>query len=51
LETDNAEKIAVLQEQKKQLRDANTQLQPNLDRKTKELEMEKERDKRLQESL
>lgn len=51
LETDNAEKIAALQEQKKQLRDANAQLKQNLEGKTKELEMEQERDKRLQESL
>jgi hypothetical protein len=51
LDTDNAEKIAALEGQKTQLGNANTKLKQDLDGKTKELEMEKENDKRLQESL
>jgi chromosome segregation ATPase len=51
LETENAEKIAALVRQRTELENANTKLKQDLDGKKKELEVEKESDKRLQESL
>jgi chromosome segregation ATPase len=51
LEAENAEKVAALEKQKTELENANTKLKQDLDGKEKELEVEKESDKRLQESL
>jgi hypothetical protein len=51
LEADNAEKIAALEKEKTELEKANTKLTQDLDAREKELEVEKESDKRLQESL
>lgn len=51
LEADSAEKIAALERQRTELENANTKLKQDLDGKKKELEVEKQSDKRLQESL
>jgi hypothetical protein len=51
LETDNADKIAALERQKMELEDTITKLQRDLREKQKELDKERENDKRIQESM